>query len=283
MNRDVVVENLRVTYSSWRGATEALAGVSLTLREPAIVGLVGRNRAGKSTLLRVLAGREPRYSGEATVFGLSAPRAMGRAIIAGDRWPFAAGQTFKTLARHLGRVHPGFDYTRFEAMMGRFGVDPRSSVQSRGSVSSGLACLALAARAPLTMLDEPMLGMDAPSRKTIAEIVVEEQADEPRIIVMSTHLIDEVADLFERVLVLEGGRLRADADPSTLVSRYRRVEGAHDEVARLRVVGDLARLGNRAEAIVEAEGLPTAVRAYPVGLQDLVTALTAPSSGGRLS
>jgi ABC-2 type transport system ATP-binding protein len=267
MNRDVVVENLRVTYSSWRGATEALAGVSLTLREPAIVGLVGRNRAGKSTLLRVLAGREPRYSGEATVFGLSAPRAMGRAIVAGDRWPFAAGQTFKTLARHLGR----------------FGVDPRSSVQSRGSVSSGLACLALAARAPLTMLDEPMLGMDAPSRKTIAEIVVEEQADEPRIIVMSTHLIDEVADLFERVLVLEGGRLRADADPSTLVSRYRRVEGSHDEVARLRVVGDLARLGNRAEAIVEAEGLPTAVRAYPVGLQDLVTALTDPSSGGRLS
>lgn len=280
MSRDVVVDNLCVTYSSWRGATEALAGVSLALREPAIVGLVGRNRAGKSTLLRVLAGREPRYTGDATVFGQAAPRAMGQAIVAGDRWPFASGQTFKTLARHLGRAYPAFDYGRFEAMMRRFGVDPRSSVQSRGSVSSGLACLALAARAPLTMLDEPMLGMDAPSRKTIAEIVVEEQAESPRIIVVSTHLIDEAADLFERVLVLEGGRLRADADPSTLVSRYRRVEGAHDDVARLRVVGDVARLGNRAEAIVEVGEMPDTVRAYPVGLQDLVTALTDPSPGG---
>lgn len=279
MSRDVVVDDLSVTYSSWRGATDALAGVSLVLGEPAIVGLVGRNRAGKSTLLRVLAGREPRYRGEASVFGRPAPRAMGQAIVAGDRWPFAAGQTFKTLARHLGRVHPGFDYTRFQAMMKRFGVDPRSSVQSRGSVSSGLACLALAARAPLTMLDEPMLGMDAPSRETIAEIVVEEQAEAPRIIVMSTHLIDEVADLFERVVVLEGGRLRADADPSVLVSQYRRVEGAHDDIARLRIVGDVARLGNRAEAIAEADALPDTVRAYPVGLQDLVTALTGPRLG----
>ncbi|NHB85648.1 ATP-binding cassette domain-containing protein [Tessaracoccus sp. HDW20] len=203
----------------------ALSAVDLTLDGPAIVGLVGRNRAGKSTLLRVLAGWEPRFRGEVSVFGLPPARAFSRTILAGDRWPHAGGQSFRTLARALSRVHSGFDHDRFGELMQRFGVDPGASAQSRGSVSSGLVCLALAARAPLTMLDEPTLGMDAPSRRTLAEVLVEEQLDDPRRFIVSTHLIDELADLFERVIVLEAGRIRADADPSTLTGGYRQVEG----------------------------------------------------------
>lgn len=278
MTGAITLTSLNLDYRTLKGAVRALRDIDLSLDGEAIVGLVGRNRAGKSTLMRVLAGWEPRYRGEVEVFGLPPTRAFGRTILAGDRWPHARGQTFHTLSKALARVHFGFDRGRFTELMDRFGVDPRASVQSRGSVSSGLVCLALATRAPLTLLDEPTLGMDAPSRRTLAEVLVEEQFDNPRHFIVSTHLIGELADLFERVIVLEEGRIRADADPSTLTGGFRRVEGPQEAVLALQPVGRVARLGNLAQAIVPAGPLPEALQSRPVGLQDLVTALTEPGS-----
>lgn len=277
MSSPVTVDALSVDYAKGGRIVHALRDLTLRLDEPSITGLVGRNRAGKSTLLRVLAGWEPRYSGTASVYGAEPTRAFGKAVLAGDRWPYSEGQTFGTLTRALSRVHAGFDQRRFLQLMDRFGVDPRTSTQSRGSVSSGLVCLALAARAPLTMLDEPTLGMDAPSRRIFAETIVEEQLEVPRIMIVSTHLIDESADLFERVIVLEEGVVRADADPSVLVAGFRRVAGALDAVAALETVGPVARLGNHAEAIAHAGSVPDSMRAAPVGLQELVSALTEPT------
>ena len=272
----VTVNGLNVEYRRHSGSVHALRGIKLTLDEPAIVGLVGRNRAGKSTLMRVLAGWEPRFGGAVDVCGRPPTRADGCAVLVGDRWPHSAGQTFGTLATALSHVHAGFDRGRFDELMARFGVDRDRLVQSRGSASSGLVCLALAARAPLTMLDEPTLGMDAPSRRTLAEVIVEEQMENPRLFLVSTHLIDELADLFERVVVLEAGRVRADADPSQLTGGYRLVHGPLDAIEALHPVGGIARLGGQAQAIVPASQLPDTLRPQSVGLQDLVTALTEP-------
>lgn len=277
----VVMSNVSVTFGTLRGAVPALADVSLQIDEPGIVGVVGRNRAGKTTLMRVLAGYEPRYAGEVTVCGRQAPRAMADSVLAGDRWPGAGGVSLRSLAAQLSLVHPGFDTARFDELLGRFGCDPRGKASSRGSTSAALAALALATRAPLTMLDEPTLGMDAPSRRTLTEVLIEEQLEEPRIILLSTHLIDESADLFERVLVLDAGRVVADADPSELAGAHRRAEGRVEAVVALHPVGRVTRLGNRAEAIVATQPFPDGVRGSTVGLQDVVSALTEQTGAGK--
>lgn len=276
MNTGVLTRELDLTYRSASGEVAALRRIGLAIPAPAIVGLVGRNQAGKSSLLRVLAGREPRFRGEVLLDGVPTTRSMRHAIVAGDRWPSAFGETFQSLARRLARVYEGFDLARFADLMRRFGVEPRSSAQSRGAVSSALACLALASRAPLTMLDEPTLGMDAPSRRTLAEAIIEEQGEVPRIMMVSTHLIDESAALFERVVVLKAGRVIADGEPDELTGDYRRVYAPVELIATLEPVGPVARLGDRAEAIVAAQQVPASARPGPVGLQDLVTALTEP-------
>ncbi|MDO5676256.1 MAG: ABC transporter ATP-binding protein [Propionibacteriaceae bacterium] len=260
------LRDVSVTFHRLSGAVQALRDVTLTLPEEGIVGLLGRNGAGKSTLMRVLSGNELRHTGTVDV--------ARPVMYAGDRWPHAYDQTLQSLMGHLARVHPAFDAVRAAELLAMFKVDPRQFSLSRGQVSAGLVSLALASRAPVTLLDEPTLGMDAPSRALLARAIVEEQAEQPRCIVLSTHLIDESADLFERVLVLHHGRLRVDADAEELLSVHVRVEGAAADIEALPTVGPIERLGNHATAIVRRDDAPAHLRTRPVRLQELATVLT---------
>lgn len=260
------LRDVSVTFHKFRGAVQALRDVTVTLPDEGIVGLLGRNGAGKSTLMRVLSGNEPRHTGTVDV--------ARPVMYAGDRWPHAYDQTLSSLMRHLARVHPAFDTGRALELLAAFGVNPKRFSLSRGQVSAGLASIALASRAPVTLLDEPTLGLDAPSRALLAQAIVEEQAERPRCIVLSTHLIDESADLFERVLVLHDGRLKVDADAEELLSVHARVEGPAADIDALPTVGPIERLGNHATAIVRRDDAPAQLRARPVRLQELATVLT---------
>lgn len=265
------LRNISVEYRRLGGAVRALSHVSLELPDQGLVGLLGRNGAGKTTLMRVLAGNEPRCTGTLDV--------TGPVMYAGDRWPHAQDQSLGSLVSHLARVHPGYDKPRAQELLELFGVRPRSRSLSRGQLSAGLAAIALASRAPVTLLDEPTLGLDAPTRTRLAQAIIEEQADHPRLIVLSTHLIDESAELFERVVVLHEGQVAADDDAEQLRTAHVRVEGPASELDGVATIGPVERLGNHATAIVRRDDAPPHLRAHPVRLQELATVL----AEGRLS
>ena len=146
---------------------------------------------------------------------------------------------------------------------------------SAGKQTAAQASLALASRAPLTLLDEPQTGLDAPSRDLLTRAIIEEQALRPRTWVISTHLIDETAPLFERVLVLDAGRLVTDADVDELLTRWVRVEADPAVLEALPRLGELERLGGRGSAIVAASDVPAgfAGRTHPLTLQALAGVL----------
>jgi len=260
------LRDLSVAYRKFGGSVQALTGVTVDLPGEGIVGLLGRNGAGKTTLLRVLCGHESRYTGTVDV--------ARPAMYAGDRWPHGYDQSLRSLMGHLARVHPAYDKPRALELLEAFGVDPGQRSLSRGQLSAGLASLALASRARVTLLDEPTLGLDAPSRALLAKAIVEEQGDHPRLIVLSTHLIDECADLFERGLVLHEGRLVVDDDAEELRSAHVRVQGPVADLEGLPVVGPIERLGNQATGIVRRDDAPSHLRAVPVRLQELASVLT---------
>ena len=275
--------DLTVTYRSPGHEARALAGVTATVPAGSIVGLVGRNGAGKTTLLRVLAGREPRFTGAASAFGVPVGRlgrTPGLVHLAASPWPAAWDRDVASLARSLERVRPTFDRARALDLLARFGVRPDAHPRrlSTGQASAAQAALALASRAPLTLLDEPHAGLDAPTRDLLTRLVIEEQELHPRTWVISTHLVDETAPLFERVLVLDAGRLTADAEVEELLSRWVRVEADAAALEGVPRLGDLERLGGRARAIVPTDAVPAgpAVRTHPLTLQALAGVL--PSS-----
>lgn len=279
----VSMDSVRLVYG--RHAV-ALDDVTLTLPADTITGLIGRNGAGKSSLMRVVAGREPGFqSGQVLVLGVPVVKsAPGIVHLSGGKWPFTWELRIADLMRHLERVHAKFDRQRALELMDAFGVSVgrRAVTLSRGQRAAAYASLALASRAPVTLFDEPQMGMDAPSRAVFHRACVEEQSLIPRTMVISTHLIDESASLFERVVVLDRGRVAADQDADDLRAHYARVEGPHDTVAKLPTLAPPESFGTTSSGIVARASIPDSpeVRVSAVSLQELSGFLT--SASGRI-
>lgn len=259
------------------GTRVALADVGLRLPGGSVVGLVGRNGAGKTSLLRVLAGGEPRFTGRATAFGTPVGelgRHPGTVHLGGASWTLAADLRVVDLAGHLASFHPDFDMERLRELLTWFEIPAAAHLWqlSAGRRTAANMCLALATRARLTLLDEPHLALDAPSRELMTRLLAEELATGERTWVVSTHMVDEAAGLFGDVVVLEKGRVVAHDDPEELTRAHVRVLGAPDVVGALPRLGGLSRLGTRASAVVRrehADGLPI----QAVTLQELAAVL----------
>ncbi|GAB3820130.1 ABC transporter ATP-binding protein [Tessaracoccus terricola] len=265
------------------GTKVALADVGLRLATGSVVGLIGRNGAGKTSLLRVLAGREPRFSGRATVFGIPVGELgwhPGMVHLGGVSWTLAADLRLVDLARHLSRFHPDFDMERLRELFAWFEIPGTSHLWqlSAGRRTAANMCLALATRARLTLLDEPHLALDAPTRELMTRLLAEELATGERTWVVSTHMVNETAGLFGDVVLLDKGRLVAHDDAEQLTRAHVRVLGAPDVVGALPRLGGLSRLGARASAVVRrehADGLPT----QAVTLQELAAVLGREENG----
>src|SRR5690606_12029901 len=125
-----------------------------------------------------------------------------------------------------------------------FELDPRKKPNklSRGKRSALGAVIGLASRAPVTMFDEAYLGMDAPSRRRFYDLLIADYVEHPRTIVVSSHLISEVEQLFENVVVLDDGAVLLAEDAETLRGHGATVTGPADRVdaatAGLRVLSE---------------------------------------------
>ncbi|WP_437583103.1 AAA family ATPase [Paramicrobacterium sp. CJ85] len=154
---------------------------------------------------------------------------------------------------------------------------------SRGQLSAVGIVIGLASRAPLTFFDEPYLGLDAVARQIFYDRLLEDFAEHPRTVVLSTHHIDEAANLLEHVIVIDEGRVMLDSDTDDLRGSAMQVAGRADAVNAF--VSDhevLAReqLGGLVSATIVAEGGDEAraddagLAVTPVSLQNLIVHLT---------
>jgi ABC-2 type transport system ATP-binding protein len=196
----------------------ALDRVTVDIESGAITGLLGRNGAGKTTLLRILAGQEFPSAGRVHVFGASPlenEQVLRRMVFVREDQAYP---DFKV--RHVLRVAPWF-YPNWSAelageLLAEFGLPAGRPIKklSRGMRSALSIVIGLAARAELTIFDEPYAGLDAVARQLFYDRLLADYAEHPRTVLLSTHLIDEAAGLLERVVVLDRGRvvLAAAAD-----------------------------------------------------------------------
>ena len=271
------------------GAVTAVDDVSFALEEGKVYGLLGRNGAGKTTIMSLLTGQDFPSEGRVEVFG--ADPVERRTVLErlcfireSQRYP----EDFKP--RHVLRAAPWFfpnwdaDYAARLVEEFRLPLDRRIKKLSRGQLSAVGVIVGLASRAPLTFFDEPYLGLDAVARQLFYDRLLADIAEEPRTVVLSTHLIDEVAGLLEHVLVIDRGRLLLDQDAEELRGSATTVvgpRGAVDafvdgrEVIHRDGVGGLAsvtvgRLSPAEREAAVAAGLELA----PVSLQQLVVRMT---------
>ena len=189
----------------------ALDQVSLDLEPGSITGLLGRNGAGKTTLLRIVAGHEFASAGTVTVLGASPARdeAVLRQMIFVREDQAYPDLRVRQVVRAASWFYPNWSHELAGALLDAFGVPGGRKVGnlSRGMRSAVGIVIGLAARAEVTLFDEPYAGLDPVSRQLFYDRLLADYAEHPRTVLLSTHLIDEAAGLFERVVVLHRGRI----------------------------------------------------------------------------
>lgn len=282
----IEVNDLRVRF----GDVLALDGLTFSLGAGKIHGLLGRNGSGKTTLLSVLAAFRRPTSGTVRIGG-SEPFENAEVVrdicLIRESGDIYAGERISCVVDLTARLRPRWDGEFAARLLDRFELSPRKRVQSlsRGQKSALGCILGLASRAPLSMFDESYLGMDAPSRYAFYEELLADYVAHPRTFVLSTHLIEEVASLFEEVVIIDRGRLVAQEEAEALRSRGARVTGPAEVVdtfvAGLTVLSEqmLGRVKNvTVYGALDADQVRAAELAgidlAPVSLQDLFVHLT---------
>jgi ABC-2 type transport system ATP-binding protein len=278
------------------GDTTALGDVSFSLSGNKIVGLLGRNGAGKTTLLSILAAYEQPSAGTVSIDGepvfenaaatakLCLVRGTGDATS-----PRMKVRDHVDLARAL---RPGMDGEFLADLLARFEVpmDKPAKALSQGKRCALGVATGLASRAPVTVFDESYLGLDAPSRYLFYDALLADVLEHPRTVILSTHLIEEVAALFEDVLILDGGRLLLHEEADALREAGAAITGDAALVDSFTIGLDVLSektLGHTKSTTVygplderrRAQAREVGLDLDPVALQDLFVHLT--SGGSR--
>jgi ABC-2 type transport system ATP-binding protein len=217
------------------GRTDALSGVSLTIPENSICGLLGRNGAGKTTIMSLVAGQDRPTSGTVQVFGhrpFENEAVLSRISFVRDNQRYPDNYQL----HHVLRIAPDFapnwsDEVAAELVDG-LRIPGRTQIKkfSRGQLSSVAIVLGLASRAPVTLLDEPYLGLDVTARALFHDVLIRDFAAHPRTVVLSTHLIEESEALFDRVIIVDRGQVRVDVESDRIGEIAFTVSGTTDAV-----------------------------------------------------
>jgi ABC-2 type transport system ATP-binding protein len=212
------------------GKFTAVDDVSLRIEENKIYGLLGRNGAGKTTMMQLLTGQQFATDGTIRVFGQSP---VENAAVLGNVCFIKESQAYPDdfKPKHVFASAPWF-FQNWDADFAdrliadfRVPVNRRIKKLSRGQLSAVGVIVGLASRAPLTFFDEPYLGLDAVARQIFYDRLLEDFGENPRTVILSTHLIDEVSNLLEHVIVIDDGRIIIDESSDELRGSATTVSG----------------------------------------------------------
>ncbi|HWM07253.1 MAG TPA: ABC transporter ATP-binding protein [Actinophytocola sp.] len=290
MTTIIEVDRLSLRYNE----VTALDDVSFTLTGGKIYGLLGRNGSGKTSLLSVLAGYRKESGGTVRVGGRpvfdNAEVTSQVCLVRGTGDAASSGIKVADVLTFASYLRESWDSTYAAELVEMFSLPLNKNVGalSHGRRSALGIIIGLASRTPLTMFDESYLGLDAPSRYKFYDALLAEAMSQPRTMIISTHLIEEVSALFEEVLILDEGRLVLHDEAETLRAAGSAVTGDAESVDRfvagLRVLGE-KRLGRTKSAMVygeldedrRAEARAAGLDLGPLALQDLFVHLTEPT------
>ena len=221
----IVLEGLTVRY----GDRLALDSVSLTVPEGSVYALLGRNGAGKSSLVRCLLGQQRPKAGRVLLFGRDVWDHRAAVLqdvgIVPEEPDAPASMTARQLSRFCSRLYNSWDGPGLEERLRRFGVSSGTPFGklSKGQKAQVALALALASSPRLLVLDDPTLGLDAVARKDLFEELIGELADRGITVLITTHDLAGAERIADRVGVLRRGRLVLNEEMETLRGRFRTI------------------------------------------------------------
>src|SRR5438034_5015064 len=253
------------------GTTRALNGLDLKVETGEVYGFLGPNGAGKTTTIRILLGLLRADAGTARLLGgdpwHDATELHRRlAYVPGDvtLWPNLSGGEVIDL---LGRLRGGLDQQRRADLLERFDLDPRKKARaySKGNRQKVALVAALASDVELLLLDEPTSGLDPLMEGVFRQVILDDQRDDGRTVLLSSHILAEVEALCDRVTIIREGRAvetgtLADLRHLTRTSIEADLSGPPNGLSDLPGIHDLTVRDTRVRFDVDNASLDAALR-----------------------
>ena len=223
------------------GATRALDGVSFTVEPGRIVGLIGPNGAGKTTALKAILGLTG-FGGELRVLGRDPRRErdalMREVCFMADVAVLPRWLRVCQALDYCSGVHPRFERRIAEEFLAKTDIQRTRRVRelSKGMVTQLHLALIMAIDARLLVLDEPTLGLDLLYRRKFYDTLVNDYFDKDRTILLTTHQVEEVENLFTDVIFINRGRVTLASPVEALGERYQQLTLSADAALRARTL-----------------------------------------------
>ena len=214
------IKNLNKSY----GKTIVLRSINLKLKENKVYGLLGRNGIGKTTLLNIISNQIKADSGEILLNKQDISKyeeTLENIAIVKDNGFGIDDIKIKRIFKSAKIIYKNWDEDYKEFLIKEFNINIKKNYSklSKGNQTIVGLIVGLASRAPLTLFDEPSLGLDAANRYRFYELLLEDIENYPRTVIISTHLIDEVTNLFEEVVILKDESNYMKEEVTTLMDK----------------------------------------------------------------
>lgn len=227
----VDIENLSRAF----GNTQALQDVTLRVPRGGVFGLIGSNGAGKTTLIKHILGSHDAQRGSVNVFGLDPVKepvkVLGRIGYMSENRDAPGWMRIQELIDFTSTFYPSWDSGYAKELLELFELDSKQRIRnlSRGQTARVCLLLALAHRPELLVLDEPSSGLDPVIRRDILAAIVRTTAEDGRTVLFSSHLLDEVERLADRIAILHQGRLLLEDSLESVLDSFHRITLRFDQ------------------------------------------------------
>lgn len=278
----ILVKDVSKNY----GKTCALDHVNIVFEENKIYGLLGRNGAGKTTLLNIITNHIFADGGNVFVDDMPAKendKALQRIYLMSEKDLYPEKMTIKDIFHWSYNFYPEFDMEYALETAEKFELNIKKNVisLSTGFNSIFKVVIALSVNTPYILLDEPVLGLDANNRELFYKLLIDKYSKNPCTVVISTHLIEEVSNVVEHIIIIKNGKIIKNETRDELLSKGYTVSGAASAVDNYvtgkNVIGMDAIGGLKSAYIlgaIDKASLPEGVEVSRMDLQKLFVQLT---------
>ena len=258
------------------GQATVLKNITLSIDEPGIYCLLGRNGAGKTTLLKSVAGYQNITGGMIQVDGkVITTSTLDTGVSYIENFAKHFNLPVRKLLRIASEVNPNYDYDFASEMMECFELDGKKKFNhlSLGMKTMVSTIICLASNKSVVLLDEPVLGFDAIMRVEFYDMLTESFRKHPRIIIVSTHIIEEIAKTIQKLIIIDKGSVRFFDTLQSVETKAFRISGLQKDVGaatqNLNVIGQDTVGGLVTTYIFDNPPEQTAsLEIHPLSLQD---------------